>query len=112
MDKELAMKWVKALRSCGYRQGSGYLNRGQKYCCLGVLCEVEGISPISITQDDEVNYKYEGGIETTMCFYPGTALKEKRGRFVSLNTSLVELNDSGKTFDEIANIIEQHYEEL
>lgn len=32
--------WVKALRSGDFEQGIGVLRKGDKYCCLGVACEV------------------------------------------------------------------------
>lgn len=45
MKKEIAKKWVKALRSKKYRQARGVLkvkNRTGRtsHCCLGVLCEL------------------------------------------------------------------------
>ena len=44
MNKTIAMKWVKALRSGKYKQGVGYLcqvnSKGKKHCCLGVLTEM------------------------------------------------------------------------
>lgn len=33
-------KWVEALRSGEYRQGSGSLQADGKFCCLGVACDV------------------------------------------------------------------------
>jgi len=46
MKKDIKEKWVSALRSGQYKQGTGYLIKsanagGQcKYCCLGVLCDL------------------------------------------------------------------------
>jgi hypothetical protein len=44
MKKEIAQKWVKALRSGKYKQGQKalkYHNKGvTRHCCLGVLCEL------------------------------------------------------------------------
>ena len=37
---KLAKRWIAALRSSKYKQGYGYLVSGNKYCCLGVLCDV------------------------------------------------------------------------
>ena len=45
MDAKLKAKWVKALRSGRYKQGEGYLKDGDTYCCLGVLCRVQGVDP-------------------------------------------------------------------
>jgi hypothetical protein len=44
MEKELAMRWVEALKSGHYKQGRGWLHdRGNNtWCCLGVLCDVGG----------------------------------------------------------------------
>lgn len=45
MNKEIAMRWVKALRSGKYKKTKGYLRTVSKtgrarYCCLGVLCDI------------------------------------------------------------------------
>lgn len=45
MKKEIAKKWVRALRSKKYRQARGVLKTKTKsgsvsHCCLGVLCEL------------------------------------------------------------------------
>lgn len=44
MNKEIKEKWVKALRSGKFPQSTMALKRvtekGEGYCCLGVLCEV------------------------------------------------------------------------
>ncbi len=40
MDKKLKDRWVKALMSGKYAQGKGALCRDGKYCCLGVLREI------------------------------------------------------------------------
>lgn len=51
MDKKLKAKWVKALLSGKYPQGSGALYEKMHggYCCLGVLCAVAGASPDELT---------------------------------------------------------------
>ena len=45
MNKAIARRWVRALRSGKYKQGRRYLkqkddNGKLRYCCLGVLCEL------------------------------------------------------------------------
>lgn len=44
MDAELKAKWVKALRSGEYQQITRHLKTGDGHCCLGVLCEVAGLT--------------------------------------------------------------------
>ena len=45
MNKAIARRWVRALRSGKYKQGRSYLKQKTakgdlRYCCLGVLCEL------------------------------------------------------------------------
>jgi hypothetical protein len=40
MKYELKVKWLEALRSGKYQQTTGELRGGDKFCCLGVLCDV------------------------------------------------------------------------
>lgn len=39
-NKANIRKWVKALRSGKYKQGIGALRLADKFCCLGVACDV------------------------------------------------------------------------
>ena len=40
--RPVVKRWVDALRSGEYKQGRNFLERDGKFCCLGVLCEIEG----------------------------------------------------------------------
>lgn len=42
MNPEIKAKWIAALRSGEFTQGSGALRRADtdRFCCLGVLCEL------------------------------------------------------------------------
>ena len=42
MKRELRDRWCAALRSGKYKQGKGHLHQGRKFCCLGVLADIEG----------------------------------------------------------------------
>ncbi len=41
---EMKKKWVEALKSEKFEHGKFYLCKDNKFCCLGVLCEIEGIA--------------------------------------------------------------------
>jgi hypothetical protein len=45
LPKAFKRKWVNALRSGKYTQGTSqlYSRNGQSYCCLGVACAVAGL---------------------------------------------------------------------
>ena len=40
MKPEIKERWLIALRSGNYQQGKGQLKDGDRYCCLGVLCDI------------------------------------------------------------------------
>lgn len=51
MDRDLRNRWVRALLSGKYVQGKSYLQDGEgRFCCLGVLCEI----------DDDVVFDWDG----------------------------------------------------
>jgi hypothetical protein len=40
MNPAIKAQWVEALRSGEYEQGKYRLRNGDKFCCLGVLCDI------------------------------------------------------------------------
>lgn len=109
--KENRRKWVEALRSGKYEQGKGYLCRDGKYCCLGVLCEVMGLEKKMDSTDEGL---VVFGHHLTAALDPHA--RATVGLVSALGThksdSLSELNDSGLTFAQIADIIESEPEGL
>ena len=106
--------WLKELRSGKYEQGIGFLCKETKYCCLGVGSEIFKTNAIKI-HTGILGHKFYDGSMSIAPFYLGEAL----GLFGSLGESktfyqsssdpksLSSYNDQGKTFAEIADIIEQ-----
>ena len=116
MNKEIAKKWVKALRSGKYKKTTGILckvtkNGNKSYCCLGVLTEL---------------YNKEHGISGIVY---GGHLKEEVRQWSDMNSvegtiagsghysgnTLADLNDcelSKRSFKRIADIIEKNVENL
>ena len=102
MKKSIADKWVEALRSGKYKQGEGFLHSesNNTYCCLGVLCEIEGI-PFNGNRI----MPFKNGILKTgngEILGDGTLLSnlnDGRGRLIT--DDIIKLN-----FDEIADIIQ------
>jgi hypothetical protein len=115
MNQEIKAKWVAALRSGEYKQGHAFLNGPSGFCCLGVLCDLYGketgvewvdreergpekhmlngysVPPIEVREWSELGSDLGyTGVET-----PTTD-----------SVSLVDLNDSGLPFSQIADIIQ------
>lgn len=103
LDRDLKRKWVEALRSGEYDQGQWRLCRvtsgGAKYCCLGVVYEVANGEDawFSIPSTSELR---TGCGEMAAYFPPGLSDADA--------WALIDLNDSGRSFDEIACWIEEN----
>jgi hypothetical protein len=113
MKKSVAMKWVKALRSGRYKQTDGQLMyRGldgkPSYCCLGVLCRVVGKPAKAGPDGEEVAPPKVCALAGLAEGDPKTSItREYEGK--TYHKTLSVLNDSGKSFEEIADIIEQEW---
>ena len=115
-NKELRQAWIRALRSGDYKQGHDYLKNGDDYCCLGVLCDVitknPSVGPGAVAGSVSALFHCERTLPLDVCDVlgvtpnPDTGI-EGRGIHDG-NLSLANLNDSGFTFDEIADIIDSH----
>lgn len=105
-----AKKWVKVLRSGEYPQGTCYLNRDGKFCCLGVACELyqKETGALTVRENNSiVTYQgLDGALPNLVKDWLG--LSSVTGSFYELNIteSLAGKNDSGFSFNEIADIIE------
>jgi hypothetical protein len=131
MNPEIRALWSGALRSGKYEQGTGWLNRDGRYCCLGVLCElaveagiaerrtagefnVSGYAALGLSSD------YEGEKATLPAVVANWAGLPSANPPVEYQAagepprlvSLAELNDGTMTdvrkhaFDEIADFID------
>jgi len=105
MNKNIKMRWVKALRSGLYEQGQSKLRREKRSCCLGVLCAVMGAKWNNRWGAD---YPLIRGKEVSD---GGTVLLPSLLKMIGMKKTtqdrLVEMNDYGKSFVEIAQYIEK-----
>jgi hypothetical protein len=123
MRQDIADLWAEELRSGKYTQGTGFLctekeNDTPKHCCLGVLCELaikQGL-PVAIQKDGEVliTVSFDGeAITLPDSVVDWAGLKSSGGKWdEARDFSLWHANDSGTTFDEIAEIIEKEWRHL
>lgn len=130
MKKSVKEAWIAELRSGKYKQGTGYLTMDDNYCCLGVLCEMAYKENV-ITKSTVSAPKYTKGevivhyADMESILPPAVAVwagmynpetekyDEDRLNVVKLlignnHTSLAFLNDHGSSFNDIADIIENH----
>lgn len=101
MDAGLKVEWMKALRSGEYKQGRDcLLNDSGAYCCLGVAAVVAGYQINS--QHDRI--LRPDGSSSDLCSSYGTL--EDFGLSGTARGHLIQMNDSGKTFGDIADWVE------
>ena len=131
MNPEIKQKWVDALRSGKYDQGSEKLRSHQGYCCLGVLCdlysqelnqewEFRGAFEEENTQPTD-NWYFDNASEflpESVREWAGFSLPSPQVRVdVTENDDeddwfyddIANLNDTGYTFNDLAKIIQEQF---
>lgn len=122
---KLFWSWILALRSDEYEQGTGYLCKSRKFCCLGVLSELGAKCGLLIKKEgrsgDEAVVMYGSEYDISvlpfeiLVLFPfltkGGALRRSlNGCLVDLATShpsLAHMNDRGRlNFNFIADYLE------
>lgn len=128
MKPEIAKIWVEALRSGKYEQCTSVLrSTDNKFCCLGVLCELavkEGVIPPAEINNRNDYYIYDktfygvlpdpvagwAGMKNTNGWYD--VKKDSKGNIIE-TIALYKHNDQDKmNFNQIADIIEANVEKL
>lgn len=99
-------KWLKALRSGKFKQGQSVLKDKDKFCCLGVaarICHVpdEKFRSAAFIEDDFVKRNEK----TIKKYLPKVLIGDTENILIDKLTSM---NDSGKSFNKIANWIEKY----
>jgi len=113
MNPEVKTAWVQALRSGEYQQTSGSLRATSgsraSYCCLGVLCDISGLGKWGSSDYYAIGLHFALGI-----------LPEEVAEWAGFSSSdpatgeddwtrLSYQNDSGLSFADIADLIEENF---
>lgn len=101
MDVLFKEKWLKALRSGEYAQCRERLMFDGGYCCLGVAAIVAGYE--LDTKNDRI--LRPGEVAARVSDSPSYSALDDFG--VKERAELIHMNDSGKSFAEIADFIEK-----
>jgi hypothetical protein len=126
MKKEIAEKWVEALRSGKFNQGRNYLKRttGEEatHCCLGVLCELHNELNEETIEESSMWLGETGDKDSVHAFDGATgALSERVQKWSGIKSAigsvgedcLTTMNDDAEnSFIEIADFIEKNIDNL
>jgi hypothetical protein len=130
LDPEAKRQWLEALRDPDSKQTQGKLNDGRGMCCLGVACDISGIGEwvaraygSTMYEIATGHYREEKGLPDPVAKWlglstdprhhpenpriPGLVTKDLAAYSDSVGTiTLAQLNDSGFTFAQIADVID------
>lgn len=109
MYPEIKAKWVAALRSGKYQQGRGGLRNGDKFCCLGVLCDLNDPDWVDTGDGEVYGYKLMPVFDMppkSVYAWAGCDFSEAAVTIADRALTVADHNDEGRTFAEIADAIE------
>jgi len=102
--------WINALKGGEYNQVKNALKTDNGYCCLGVLCEVlKDKYDLKWSRSSPYRINY-GGLSSEETLPP--TFREKVGISNVVMSVLMDKNDHGVSFEEIADYIEENKHKL
>lgn len=117
---ETCRRWTGALRSGDYQQGDRALHRGDLFCCLGVLLDLEDPDGWEPVVEDFTAGRWRHrlgdptrGVGPTRTFMPEPAWFHEHTGLSTLGYSggqlhvLSSRNDAGDSFERIADLIDE-----
>lgn len=132
LKDDVKVRFLAALRSGDFEQGKGALRRDNKYCCLGVLCELSPVEPYR--EEENSRYYFDGDSSALPSSVQQWALVDPAGDMASSalafdvtdddleylaetfgftssvceRISAMAMNDSGIPFTVIADFVERY----
>ena len=123
MNPEVKQKWLTALRSGSYQQTKQVLRKGNKFCVLGVLCDLyvkenkgrweeRGLPEQNtdrfniIDEQDETSTTIPTTSIRTWAQIGDLVFNDENGELPV--AKIINLNDNGKSFSFLADEIEKH----
>ena len=118
MDAMLKKKWLCALRYGNYEQTKGRLRNDDGFCCLGVLCDLidpklwkkVGTRQEKLDEKNEVMFideKLDYSYDSCGTGHLPQKLREEIGLSSDVQEVASERNDTGDSFEEIADWLEE-----
>ncbi len=113
MNQEAKALWLANLRDPSAKQIKGQLgdaNGGR--CCLGVLCDIavnQGIVSLPRRDSNGLLWYEETKVSLPVVVQDWAGVRSHGQGRMGRQLPLAELNDDGKTFAEIADVIEEEF---
>ena len=109
--------WIEALRSGQYQQTSGLLRSDNGFCCLGVACDISGLSEWQenfAPNEDGIPFVYYSYLDAPDVLpkevLEWLGLKGPQGLLRNhVFNDLAHANDKNLSFEQIADLIESEF---
>lgn len=111
-------RWLKDLKEGKYLKGKNYLLSYGKYCCLGVLCQLQNRPKLEIP-GLKTRIRFDNSVNVISSSNPLFSVLSTNGNFQGfkvrattfspLMNSLTQLNDASSTFEEVIEVIEKYF---
>lgn len=113
MKKRIADQWIAALRSGEYKQTTRFLRKGDRFCCLGVLCNLHAQAHPEIAKRElDKNVYLYNSVLLPVEVQKWAGLKSRQGYLGLTDKSLAKRNDTGFSFLCISLVISERWKEL
>jgi hypothetical protein len=112
VNKEIAEMWCKELESGFWEQGKYFLEHTNTYCVFGVLANIAATQGICSHSGHNI-----GTFDGNWSLVPESVvkwaeLKSNNGEIPGLKYPLAEMNDNGKSFKQLAEVIRKYVNEI
>lgn len=118
MNERVKKLWIEALRSGEYQQGTNWLKSTEQgndsYCCLGVLCELFRVETGQgeWIEQDKFWFEFDVNGSNSAAVLPAPVMTwagiGDRNPLLGRTKAASNLNDTGKSFNYIADRIEKY----
>ena len=122
MEETIKDAWLEALESGEFKKGKMTLKktvRGEaEYCCLGVLCELAAreidVSINEATKGNGTIYTSYNGLTYSLprSVMEWAGMRSSQGIIPQLDTNLARINDDTDTFEQVIDVIREHWRDL
>jgi hypothetical protein len=113
MKRSIARKWAAALESGEYKQGVGQLRKGDKWCALGVLCNLHAQEHPQIAAKEKVKSRYMGASTELPSDVMEWAGMSSSCGYVTWACNVIKMNDDeGRDFKYIAKVVRTEWKKL
>jgi hypothetical protein len=113
MKRSIARKWAQALESGEYKQGMGQLRKGDKFCALGVLCNLHAQEHPQIAAKEKVKSRYLCASTELPFEVMAWAGMDSSSGYITWACNVIKMNDTeGRDFKYIAQVIRKEWKKL